>query len=113
MRNVFPNEATTAREATEAGFVKIILLIVVGLVVLGYFGINIADVLASPVVRDNLAYAWDVTLRVWDSYLQVPAEWLWDNVLRLIWELFTNGLEDLRNGDGPSSLIPDAPSYGE
>jgi hypothetical protein len=90
----------------DRGFIKIILIIVIGLVLLGYFGVNIRDVLASPVVKDNLAYAWDFALRVWDDYLQIPAHWIWEHIVKLMWDLFVHGLDDLKNGGGPSSLIP-------
>ena len=43
-----------------------VLLIVVGLVVLGYFGYNLRDIVNSPSVNENLAYAWDMLKRAWN-----------------------------------------------
>lgn len=88
------------------GFIRLILLIIVGLVLLGYFGVNVREVLASPVVRDNLLYAWNLAKEIWGNYLAGPAMWVWEHVLRFFWELFLEGLDNLRNGNGPSSLIP-------
>ncbi|MEK9166157.1 MAG: hypothetical protein AAB846_00290 [Patescibacteria group bacterium] len=50
----------------SGGLVKMILLIVVGLVVLGYFGYNLRDIVNSPSVGENLAYAWDMVKRAWN-----------------------------------------------
>lgn len=90
---------------SREGFIRIILLIVIGLIVLGFFGINLKDVLASPVVKENLSYAWDLAKELWDTWLRTPVMWVWDHILRFFWDLFWEGLEGLRNGDGPSSLI--------
>lgn len=97
----------TGREVSggNSGFVKIILLIVIGLVVLGYFGIDIKDVFASPVVKENLSYAWGVAKDVWSSYLSGPAIWLWEHIFKFMWNLFLDGLSNLKAGDGPSSLM--------
>ncbi len=50
----------------KRGLVKMVLLIVVGLVVLGYFGYNLRDIVNSPSVNENLAYAWDMLKRAWN-----------------------------------------------
>ncbi|OHA19566.1 MAG: hypothetical protein A3C08_02690 [Candidatus Taylorbacteria bacterium RIFCSPHIGHO2_02_FULL_47_18] len=52
--------------STDRGLVKAVLLIVVALVILGYFGYNLRDIIASPAVRDNLAYVWDIVVRAWN-----------------------------------------------
>ncbi len=48
------------------GLVKAILLIVVALVILGYFGYNLRDIVNSPAVRDNLAYVWGFVVKFWE-----------------------------------------------
>ncbi len=47
------------------GFVKIIVLIVVALVILGFFGFNLKEIVNSPTVRANLAYLWSIVTTVW------------------------------------------------
>lgn len=89
----------------EGGFIKIILLIVIGLIILGYFGLNIKDILASPVVKENLAYAWNLAKELWANYLAAPAGWVWDHIIKFLWDLFLNGLSGLKNGSGPESLM--------
>lgn len=51
------------RSRRSLGIVSTIVLIVVALVILGYYNVNIRSVVASPVVRDNLAYAWDLLVQ--------------------------------------------------
>lgn len=46
----------------KKGFITAIILIVVALILLGYFRINIQDVLTGPVVRQNLQYAWQTVV---------------------------------------------------
>jgi len=79
------------------GFLQIIIIIIIALIVLGYFSINIADVIASPVVQDNLSYAWNLVKNIWKNYLQRPATWIWNNIVNTLWNLFLQGLERLRN----------------
>lgn len=50
----------------KRGLVKAILLIVVALVVLGYLGYNLRDIISSPTVRDNLAYVWGLMVKMWN-----------------------------------------------
>lgn len=90
---------------TRQGFVRLIILIVIALILLGYFGVNLKDVLASPVVKENLSYAWELAKDLWTNWLRGPVVWVWDHVLRFLWELFLNGIEGIRNGGGPSELM--------
>jgi hypothetical protein len=97
----------TSREKKDmsGGFIKIILLVIIGFVILGYFGINVKDIFASPVVKENLSYALDLAKELWTNWLHKPIMWVWDHILAFLWELFWNGLEGLRNNDGPQTLI--------
>lgn len=76
----------------QGGFVKMIIFIIIILIVLGYFGLNIQDILKSPLVQKNLTYAWNLTTYVWQNYLKAPAVFLWD---KLIIGLGWNSLEKL------------------
>ncbi|TSC83822.1 MAG: hypothetical protein G01um101417_389 [Parcubacteria group bacterium Gr01-1014_17] len=57
------------------GVVKAVLLIVIALVVLGYLGYNLRDIISSPSVRDNLAYAWGLVVKLWNAVKNIlPAQ---------------------------------------
>ena len=60
------------------GFIKMIILIVVALIVLGYLGFNLRNIVASPTVQDNFNYAKEVIVNIWNSYLKVPVDYLWN-----------------------------------
>lgn len=97
--------ASRKKKGASGGFVKIILLIIIGFVVLGYFGINVKDIFASPIVKENLSYAWDLAKELWTNWLRTPVMWVWEHILRFLWELFWDGLENLRDGGGPQTLM--------
>lgn len=66
------------------GFIKMILLIVIALVVLGFFGYNLKDIINSPTVKENLQYVWGLTVKLWNNFLAAPAEWLWDKIQEVL-----------------------------
>lgn len=84
------------RRHRQQGFIRLILLIVIGLIVLGYFGLNLKDILASPVVQENLSYAWELAKTLWTNWLQGPATWIFENVIKFLWDLFLEGLGKLK-----------------
>ncbi|KKW11640.1 MAG: hypothetical protein UY50_C0009G0026 [Parcubacteria group bacterium GW2011_GWA2_49_9] len=57
-----------------------VLLIVIALIVLGFFGYNLKDIVSSPTVHDNLVYVWDLVVKVWNTIIVEPAMWLWDKI---------------------------------
>lgn len=66
------------------GLIKMVLLIVIALVVLGYFGYNLRDIIDSPTVKENLSYVWGLAVKLWNNFLAAPAEWLWDKIQALL-----------------------------
>lgn len=58
------------------GFVKMVLLIVIALVVLGFFGYNLKDIANSPTVHNNLVYVWGLVVKLWNNFLAEPAQWI-------------------------------------
>lgn len=84
----------------KSGFVKIILIIVIALIIVGYFGLDVQEILASPVVQKNLTYAWDLAKNVWNNYLSNPATWVWEHVVGVLWDLFLQGVGNLSDNGG-------------
>ena len=71
----------------RGGFIKIIIILVLALIILGYFGFDIRDILEKPLVQKNLNYVWNFVIFVWDHYLKTPAVFIWDRVIiDLIWD---------------------------
>ena len=65
----------------SAGFIKAIIVIVIALVVLGYFGFNVAEIVKKPIVKNNLEFAYNGAKLVWTNYLAGPASGLWDHMM--------------------------------
>jgi hypothetical protein len=62
------------------GFLRAIILIVVALIILGYFRIDIRQVLSSGGVQTNLSYAWHLVLQ---GFM-----WVWQTITGFIVEYF-------------------------
>lgn len=68
------------------GLVRFLVVIVIALIILGYFGFNLRDTINSPVVQDNLKFAGELATNIWNNYLKQPMNYLWSDVfVKLIW----------------------------
>ncbi|MFA6432381.1 MAG: hypothetical protein WCV82_00985 [Candidatus Paceibacterota bacterium] len=86
------------RPAGDRGLIKIILIIIIGLLVLSYFGINLRQLVNTPTNKDNVSYVASTTITVWDSYLKVPASYAWRIFIDLIWTPAIDNLEAMKEG---------------
>ena len=94
----------------EQGIIKLVILIIVTLLVLSYFGISIRGLVNNPVTQDNISYTTTTTVTVWDTYLKVPATYLWKEVfIDLIWNPAIDNLKNLRDNQ-PSTIQQAAPT---
>ncbi len=93
---------------TNRGFIQIIVLVVIILVALGYFGFSIREIMDSPVVSDNLSYVWNATVHLWNTYLAASAAYLWGVFKNLLWGAFITNLESIKSGKGdvPENIVP-------
>lgn len=75
--------------------IKWIIIIVAGLIFLGYIGFDVRKAVEAPATQSNLTYAKNVTVYVWTKYLQKPATYLWKEVfVKLIWNPSLKALSD-------------------
>ena len=94
---------------TNGGLIKTILIIVVALLILAYFGLNLRNIVNSPTFQDNWSLIRDGTVHVWDTYLKKPAIYLWNEIfLKLIWEPAVRNLTKIKNGE-PDDIRANAP----
>ena len=68
----------------KKGLIKTIIVVVIALIVLGYFGFNVRDIINSPTVQANLSSAWDLVSNVWNNYLAAPVMYVWNILWRII-----------------------------
>ncbi len=86
------------------GLISFIIILIIAIVVLGYFGISIRSIFGGGTSRDNLDYAWQTIKYVWDTYLTVPAYYVWNIFYNLLWRSFVENAERIRQGKPPSLL---------
>ncbi len=78
------------------GLIKTIIVIVIALIVLGYFGFNVGDILNGPTVKANLNSAWDFVSKIWANYLAAPCIYFWDHfVVGFLWKIIQSGMTSL------------------
>ena len=75
------------------GLVKMIIVIVIALIVLGYFGFDVKGIMGSDKVQGNLGYVWDFIKTFWNNYLAAPVIYVWNNlIIGVVWKVFQHGL---------------------
>ncbi len=70
------------------GLLKMIILIIIGLVALGYFGFDLAEIIKKPGVQNNLTYVWDFIVKIYNSYLKTAFVFIWNEIfVDIFWEM--------------------------
>lgn len=82
--NTIKIDAFKKNPMNRGGVIRTVLIITALLIVLGYFGFNLRDIVNSPIVQDNLNFAKEVTLNIWNNFLKVPATYIWNLILRVL-----------------------------
>ena len=71
----------------KKGLIKTIIVIVIALIILGYFGFNINDIISGPTVQANLHTAWDFVLMIWNNYLAASFFLIWNKfIIGILWK---------------------------
>lgn len=77
----------------------VILLGIMLILVLSYFGLDIKSLVESPKTQDNLNYVGGVLEDIWEKVLKKPVLWVWENVLEKLFNSIKNSdvlkLEDV------------------
>lgn len=68
----------------QEGFVKWIIIIIIALVILGFFGFDIKKAVEAPATQSNLNFAEQLTLNIWHNYLQGPVSYIWGKTLEFL-----------------------------
>jgi hypothetical protein len=63
------------------GFIKVVLIIIIALVILSYFGIDIKKTVESPTTQDNISYIKETSTNVWNTVLKAQVISVWENIL--------------------------------
>jgi hypothetical protein len=63
------------------GFIKLVIIIVIALIVLGYFGFDVRDAIESPTTQKNFNYVQKFAWEVWNNYLKDVVMYIWNNIV--------------------------------
>jgi hypothetical protein len=84
-------------------FIGIIVLIIIAILLLSYFGFNLKSIFTAPVVKENFAYVWGIIKMVWSDYLSVPFDFVWDQLIKplfgIMWKAFLAGVEGIKSAN--------------
>ncbi len=94
------------------GLIRTILIIIIAVIILGYFRIDIRGVWNSPTVQNNLNFLWESTQYLWKSYLKEPANFLYGIFYNYLWFSFIENMERIREGES-TTIIEDLPQTFE
>ncbi len=85
---------------SQSGLIKLIIVIIIAIIILSYFGFDLRAIVEAPETQGNLGYVWGLVVHVWDSYLVGPATYLWNDIfIDLLWETFIENMERLKAGE--------------
>jgi len=94
---------------TNRGFIKWIIILVVILLVMSYYGISLRSLVNNPVTQDNIGYVATSSVSIWDQYLKQPASYLYNQVfISLIWNPAIDNLTKMKDGQ-PTNVQTNAP----
>ncbi len=98
------------KRQTNGGLVGLIIMIVIGIFALSYFGISIRGITESDTGKENIGFVKETSIKIWDGYLKKPAEYLWYDIwLDLSWHPFVETLKSLKAGRG-TGIEPPTPN---
>lgn len=69
----------------KGGFIKIVILIIIAIAVLSWYGVDLKKFFTSPQAQKNFGYIWNFIQDVWSTYLSGPAHKLWGIWLQYAW----------------------------
>lgn len=86
-----------------------IIIIIVIVLILGYFDISVRSIIEKDIVQDNFSYVWGHLKTFWYKYLARPAYYFWnDFIAELLWESFIDNLERIKGGE-PTTFMEESP----
>lgn len=97
---------------TQQGFVKWIIIIIIALIVLGYYGFDIRKAVEAPTTQSNLTYVQQIVSTVWHKYLKAPAVYLWNIFKKYIWQVALDSLDKMSRGE-PTVIDQASPKVNE
>lgn len=94
----------------QSGLIQWIIIIIVVILILSYFGFDIRALINDPQTQDNFSVVWGFVVDLWEDYLRIPVLWIWNNIVSFIWnDLFLDNLARLHDGETFTDIAPEIP----
>jgi len=95
----------------QSGLIQLIVIIVIAILVISYFGFSLRDLGEDETTKDNFSFVTEWLSVIWQDYLKEPAVWIWDNIISFIWNnLFLDNLQRLQSGENFGDIAPESPT---
>lgn len=97
------------RKLASSGFIKWIILIIIAILVLSYFGFDLKGLLEDEQTQGNTKAVFVFLGKIWTNYLKAPVVYVWDEIIiGFVWEdiLYPLIFED-------REVLPEAPESPE
>jgi len=72
----------------QEGLVRMIILIIIAIAVLSWYGVDIKAFFTSEQFQKNIGYIWNFISDAWTNYLAEPAAKVWGIWVQYIWTPF-------------------------
>ncbi len=96
----------------NGGFLKLIVIIAIGILILSALNINLRDIVNSPAFKNNITYVSDIAKNVWDNYLKTPVTLFWNTVFKnVIIVPFAQNMHQMISGQGTSTFFSLVPQF--
>ena len=76
----------------ESGLVRMVIMIIIAIAVLSYYGVDIKDFFTSEQFQKNFGYVWNFITDIWSNYLTEPAHKVYEFWLKYFWGPFMDML---------------------
>ena len=83
---------------SNRGLIYMLILIVIALIILGYYGFSVRQAVQNPTTQDNISYIWNGAVAIWNDYLKAPATYLWNIFVNDIWNPAISNLGTIKTG---------------
>jgi len=67
---------------TNQGFIKWIIIIVIALIILSYYGFDVREAIESPTTQKNFNYVQQIVWNVWNNYLKDAVIFVWGIIVK-------------------------------
>lgn len=72
----------------ERGFLKFVILVIIAIVILSYFGFDLRKIFEADATKSNFSYVWGWISYVWNTFLVAPVSWVWNVIIvNIFWKL--------------------------